>query len=118
MSENELRLDTAEVGERILGRWAEIRRHTRKAIIENELFKPEGAQMDQHREWVLESLRNLVKEKATQYGFPKELGGQSNPGGSLSSFEELVLFGNFFKSHILFTAFHISTPMIHFSFFS
>ena len=38
MSENDLRLDVAEVGERILGRWADIRRHTRKVIIENELF--------------------------------------------------------------------------------
>ncbi len=90
MSENDLRLDVAEVGERILGRWADIRRHTRKVIIENELFKPEGAPMDQHREWVLKALKTLVKENATQYGFPQELGGQRNPGGSLSSFEELV----------------------------
>jgi acyl-CoA oxidase len=90
MSENELRLDVAEVGERILGRWSEIRRHTRSVIIEKELFKPEGASMGEHREWVLKALKTLVKENATQYGFPKELGGQSNPGGSLSSFEELV----------------------------
>ncbi|CAB4552062.1 unannotated protein [freshwater metagenome] len=90
MSEKELQLDVAEVGERILGRWADIRRHTRKVVIENQLFKPEGAPMDQHREWVLKSLKTLVRENATQYGFPKELGGQSNPGGSLSSFEELV----------------------------
>jgi acyl-CoA oxidase len=90
MSENELRLDVAEVGERILGRWSEIRRHTRSVIIEKELFKPEGASMGEHREWVLKALKTLVKENATQYGFPKALGGQSNPGGSLSSFEELV----------------------------
>ena len=91
MSFNEdIRLDVEAVGERILGRWADIRRHTRKVIVENQLFKPEGAPMDKHREWVLKSLKTLVKEGATQYGFPEELGGQRNPGGSLSSFEELV----------------------------
>ena len=86
----DIQLDVEVVGERILGRWAEIRRHTRKVIAEKELFKPEGAPMDKHREWVLKSLKTLVKENATQYGFPAELGGQRNPGGSLSSFEELV----------------------------
>ena len=90
MSEQNLRLDVSEVGERILGRWAHIRRHTRQVIIDKELFKPEGAPMDKHREWVFAALKTLVKENATQYGFPEELGGQRNPGGSLSSFEELV----------------------------
>ena len=90
MSEQDLRLDVSEVGERILGRWAHIRRHTRQVIIDKELFKPEGAPMDKHREWVLAALKTLVRENATQYGFPEELGGQRNPGGSLSSFEELV----------------------------
>ena len=91
MSFNEdIRLDVEAVGERILGRWAEIRRHTRKVIVEKELFKPEGAPINKHREWVLKSLKTLVKEGATQYGFPEELGGQRDPGGSLSSFEELV----------------------------
>jgi acyl-CoA oxidase len=90
MSEQDLRLDVTEVGERILGRWAHIRRHTRQVIIDKELFKPEGAPMDKHREWVLAALKTLVRENATQYGFPEELGGQRNPGGSLSSFEELV----------------------------
>jgi acyl-CoA oxidase len=87
----DIQLDVAEVGEKILGRWAEIRRHTRSVIEDKELFTPEGASMEKHREWALKSLRTLVKENATQYGFPEELGGQRNPGGSLSSFEELIL---------------------------
>ena len=87
----DIQLDVAEVGEKILGRWAEIRRHTRSVIEDKELFKPEGASMEKHREWALKSLKTLVKENATQYGFPEELGGQRNPGGSLSSFEELIL---------------------------
>ena len=87
----DIQLDVAEVGEKILGRWAEIRRHTRSVIEDKELFTPLGASMEKHREWALKSLRTLVKENATQYGFPEELGGQRNPGGSLSSFEELIL---------------------------
>jgi acyl-CoA oxidase len=87
----DIQLDVAEVGEKILGRWAEIRRHTRSVIEDKELFTPAGASMEKHREWALKSLRTLVKENATQYGFPVELGGQRNPGGSLSSFEELIL---------------------------
>ena len=89
--EEDIQLDVAEVGERILGWWAEIRRHTRSVIVDKELFQPQGASMEKHREWTLRALRTLVKENATQYGFPEELGGQRNPGGSLSSFEELIL---------------------------
>ncbi len=89
--EEDIQLDVAEVGEKILGRWAEVRRHTRSVIEDKELFTPAGASMEKHREWALKSLRTLVKENATQYGFPVELGGQRNPGGSLSSFEELIL---------------------------
>ena len=86
----DIQLDVAEVGERILGRWADIRRHTRSVIIEKKLSKPLGASFEKHREIVLDQLKTLVKEGATQYGFPAELGGERNPGGSLSSFEELV----------------------------
>ena len=86
----DIQLDVAEVGERILGRWADIRRHTRSVIIEKNLSKPLGASFEKHREIVLDQLKTLVKEGATQYGFPAELGGERNPGGSLSSFEELV----------------------------
>ena len=86
----DIQLDVAEVGERILGRWADIRRHTRSVIIDKKLSKPLGASFEKHREIVLDQLKTLVKEGATQYGFPAELGGERNPGGSLSSFEELV----------------------------
>lgn len=78
------------VGRRLLGRWADIRLHTRSVIEDQELFRDDSLAMPEHREKVLEQLKVLVREGATQYGFPEELGGQSNPGGSLSSFEELV----------------------------
>ena len=82
--------DTEKVGRRLLGRWADIRLHTRSVIEKQELFRDDSLAMPEHREKVLEQLKVLVREGATQYGFPEELGGQSNPGGSLSSFEELV----------------------------
>lgn len=82
--------DTEAVGRRLLGRWADIRLHTRSVIESQKLFRDDSLPMAEHREKVLEQLKVLVREGATQYGFPEELGGQSNPGGSLSSFEELV----------------------------
>ena len=82
--------DSEAVGRRLLGRWADIRLHTRSVIEQQTLFRDESLAMPEHREKVLEQLKVLVREGATQHGFPEELGGQSNPGGSLSSFEELV----------------------------
>lgn len=86
----DVQLDVAEIGELVLGRWADVRRHTRSVIQEHELYKVEGLPMDKHREQVLKQLKTLVKAGATQYGFPVELGGRSDPGASLASFEELV----------------------------
>lgn len=90
MHDGEIRFNSEYIGERILGRWAEVRRRTRNVIVENNLFAPEGATMQEHREWVLQALRILEKENVTKYGFPQELGGLGDPGASLSSFEEIV----------------------------
>jgi len=87
---DDIQLDVAELGELVLGRWADVRRHTRSVIEDQKLFKIEGLPMQEHRERVFQQLRTLVHSRATQYGFPEELGGKSDPGGSLSSFEELV----------------------------
>jgi acyl-CoA oxidase len=86
----DVQLDVAAVGRRLLGRWADIRLHTRSVIADKKLFKQEGLPLDKHRELVLSQLKTLVREGATQWGFLEELGGEMNPGGSLSSFEELV----------------------------
>lgn len=87
---DDIQLDVHEIGEKILGRWAHIRKHTRQVIEDKGLHKVEGEPMEKHRERVLKNLKTLVSEGATQYGFPPETGGELNPGGSLSSFEELV----------------------------
>lgn len=86
----DFQLDVEELGQLVLGRWADVRRHTRSVIEKRELSKIEGLPMDKHRERVLDQLKTLVRDGATQHGFPEELGGRSDPGASLSSFEELV----------------------------
>jgi acyl-CoA oxidase len=86
----EVQLDQAEIGEMILGRWAEVRRHTRSVITQNKLFKIEGMPYDKHRERVMDQLRVLGKAGATQRGFPDSAGNKGDPGGGLASFEELV----------------------------
>ena len=86
----DIQLDVEAIGERVLGRWADVRRHTRSVIEEHKLFKQEGQPMAEHRETVLKQLRTLVAAGATQHGFQSEFGGTMNPGASLSSFEELL----------------------------
>ena len=70
-----IQLDVEAIGERILGRWADVRRHTRSVIEELKLFKQEGQPMAEHRETVLKQLRILVDAGATQHGFQSEFGG-------------------------------------------
>jgi acyl-CoA oxidase len=86
----DVQLDQAEIGELILGRWAEVRRHTRSVITEHKLFKIEGMPYPEHRERVMDQLRTLGAAGATQRGFPEFAGGQNDPGGGVASFEELV----------------------------
>jgi acyl-CoA oxidase len=87
----DVQLDVAAVGKKVLGRWADIRLETRKVIQEHELFTPIGYSMDKHRDWVLKGLKSIVKTGINLHGLPNELGGSRNPGGGLSVFEELVL---------------------------
>ena len=87
---DDVQLDVAAVGERLLGRWADVRKKTRRVIADNQIYKIEGLPMDKHRERVLQQLKVLVREGVTQYGFTEETGGIRSPGASLSSFEELV----------------------------
>lgn len=87
---DDVQLDVAALGERILGRWADVRKKTRKVIAKHEIYKIEGLDYQKHRAKVLEQLKILVREGVTQYGFLKDHGGIRSPGASLSSFEELV----------------------------
>jgi acyl-CoA oxidase len=84
-------VDVALVGEMLLGKWKDIRLATRKICEKPEMWQIPGLSHHDHRERVFGQLKVLVKEGATSYGFPQAVGGNADPGGSLTVFEELVL---------------------------
>ncbi|RZU61266.1 acyl-CoA dehydrogenase [Zhihengliuella halotolerans] len=85
------RVDVAELGEQLLGRWADVRRTARALAAEPRTQKIEGQSMAEHRERVLDQLGYLVEQKSVHRAFPKRMGGEENPGGNIAGFEELVV---------------------------
>jgi acyl-CoA oxidase len=85
------RLDTEELGERLLGRWADKRRQARRLAGQPELARIDGQTMAEHRERVSAQLKYLVDTGAMHYAFPERLGGEDNHGGNIAGFEELVV---------------------------
>jgi acyl-CoA oxidase len=84
------KVDTELLGGMLLGKWAEARRRTRAICEKPEMWQIPGLSHHEHRERVLGQLHILVDEGVTVYGFPKIIGGDADPGGSLTVFEELV----------------------------
>ncbi len=84
-------VDTAKLGELLLGRWAEVRLAARELAGRPELHKVEGLGYEEHRERVLEQLRILVQANGVHRAFPTRLGGSDNHGGNVAGFEELVI---------------------------
>lgn len=87
----DLEVDSAALGEFLLGRYAEIRRRARKVCESPDMWKIEGQPMAEHRERVLGQLQGLVKAGGVHLAFPESVGGGQNPGGNIASFEQLVL---------------------------
>lgn len=87
----DLEVDSAALGEFLLGRYAEIRRRARKVCESPDMWKIEGQPMAEHRERVLGQLQGLVKAGGVHLAFPASVGGGQNPGGNIASFEQLVL---------------------------
>jgi len=85
------RLDTAAVGELLLGRWAGIRRESRRLAGRPELAGIGGLSMEEHRERVSAQLKYLVDSGTVHRAFPSQLGGEDNHGGNIAGFEELVV---------------------------
>ena len=84
-------VDVAELGDLLMGRWADIRRISREVAARPEMKRIEGQSMAEHRARVLEQLHLLVAEGAVHKAFPKSVGGQEDAGGNIAQFEELVL---------------------------
>lgn len=68
----------------------EIRDEVRRALADPDLaLPPPDLPIDTHREQVLKWARLLASSGRTAIGFPREFGGEGNPGGSVASFEML-----------------------------
>ncbi|WP_298582527.1 acyl-CoA dehydrogenase [uncultured Kocuria sp.] len=84
-------VDVAALGEVLLGRWAGIRRETRRMLLDERLHQQPDLGHHEQRERVLGQLHLLVEHGAMSRGLPEEYGGHNDPGGNVSGFEELLL---------------------------
>ncbi|KNH15588.1 acyl-CoA dehydrogenase [Arthrobacter sp. ZBG10] len=84
-------VDTAALGEQLLGKWAAIRHQARDLAGRPELHKTEGLTHTEHRSRVTGQLQFLVDNGAVHRAFPAHLGGADNHGGNIAGFEELVV---------------------------
>lgn len=87
----EITIDVAALGQQLMGRWAEARRHSRDLVARPEFQRLPHLGMDEHRERVLGQLTLLVENGSVHRAFPKSVGGHDDNGGNIASFEELVL---------------------------
>lgn len=83
-------IDTAAVGDLLLGTWADTRREAREMIKDPAFWRDDALGKDEHRERVLSQMHLLVQNKAVHRAFPKRLGGEENNGANIAGFEELV----------------------------
>lgn len=84
------RIDTAELGELLLGKWADIRKLARELAADTRAHKVEGLTHTEQRERAFNQLKLLVDFKAVHRAFPKRLGGDEDHGGNVAGFEEMV----------------------------
>jgi acyl-CoA oxidase len=89
--ENSVAIDTAWLGDYLLGQWADQRRHARSLVARPEFQRIDGLSLEQQRERAFGQLKLLVDEGAVHRAFPKALGGDDDHGGNIASFEEIVL---------------------------
>ncbi|MFJ3034917.1 acyl-CoA dehydrogenase [Curtobacterium pusillum] len=89
-TDTDVRIDVDLLAEHLLGRWAEDRRISRQLALDPAMHKIEGMPYADARGRTLDQLRTLVDAGAIQRPYPEEFGGQSNHGGNLAAFEELV----------------------------
>jgi acyl-CoA oxidase len=83
-------IDTAWLGEYLLGQWAEARQTSRALMARPEFWRQEGLSLAEQRQRVFGQLALLVEEKGVHRAFPKSLGGNDDHGGNIAAFEEVV----------------------------
>ena len=83
-------IDVAELGEYLLGRWADIRRDAREFIRDPKMQGQTGLSVAEHRARVFDQLQLLADHGVVHRAFPVDVGGFEDHGGHLAAFEELV----------------------------
>lgn len=88
----ETRIDVDGLTRLLLGRWPDDRRRARERAGEPRFHKDESLTPAEHRERVLEQMREMVAddERITWLAFPERMGGHDQHGASLACFSELV----------------------------
>ncbi|MDR6866526.1 acyl-CoA oxidase [Microbacterium resistens] len=84
-------IDTALVGDLLMGTWADTRRQARELIKDSAFWRDDSLGKDEHRERVLTQMHLLVENSAVHRAFPKRFGGEENNGANIAGFEELVV---------------------------
>ncbi|MBA8815005.1 acyl-CoA oxidase [Microbacterium halimionae] len=88
---HEARINTQQVNDLLLGKWAETRREARAMVKDPAFWQVEGLTVAEHRERVFSQLHLLVDAGGSRRAFPKEYGGLEDNGANIAGFEELVL---------------------------
>jgi acyl-CoA oxidase len=83
-------IDTAALGQYLLGTWADARIAARALTGRPEMQRVDGQTLAEHRETVFRQLKLLAEHGAVHRAFPKSLGGDDDHGGNIAGFEELV----------------------------
>jgi acyl-CoA oxidase len=87
---NPRHVDVAELGDYLLGRWADIRKAAREFIRDPEMQGQTGLTVAEHRARVFAQLQRLADRGVVHRAFPVDVGGFEDHGGHLAAFEELV----------------------------
>ncbi|MGO1511509.1 MAG: acyl-CoA dehydrogenase family protein [Actinomycetaceae bacterium] len=85
------RIDVGEITRLLGGRWWHLREEARDLALDPRMRKIEGLTHHEHRERVLEQIHLLTELGDPHRAFPARLGGKDDHGGSLATFEELVV---------------------------
>ncbi|HEY4535976.1 MAG TPA: acyl-CoA dehydrogenase [Enteractinococcus sp.] len=89
LKHKDLQVDQNELQDLLLGPWAEDRRQMRK-MMEDPIFHHQfNLTKEEQRELTLNQLRELATRKVIGKAYPKEFGGQENPGANVAGFAEM-----------------------------
>lgn len=89
LKQKDLRIDQDELQQLLLGPWADDRRQMRKMMEEPVFHHQFNLTKEEHRELTLNQIKELAARKVIGKAYPKEFGGQENPGGNVAGFAEM-----------------------------